>query len=290
MFFRQNSWRRGRGTGRQCWGRRLRELSSTLAGRPVRGGGAEGEDASPLFSSQRRRGWGWPEFSGDSSLARRETRLGGHSLQLSSEPLQATACLRTCVFSSASGVCLSSLQAPLSWVVGHFLRALVSFASQGRSDAAGPGGGFVEIPSSLVVAVPSSWEDGSTRAQLAMREILVGAAALGLPPPVLISKASALLNAWAASHLPSGLRALQELTQKQRQNSEQEREAADPPQVFLAIVDVGFAETSVQILELSEQTAGDEAADAAFSVVPKVLASEADPYLGVSDVRETNNE
>lgn len=79
-------------------------------------------------------------------------------------------------------------------------------------------------------------------------------------PVLLLTRADALLNCWACRHLPHVYTDLKNAGIVSRKKGEKEGDLSDPDgssqkeeeEVYVALVDVGFAETSIQVISLKK--------------------------------------
>lgn len=188
------------------------------------------------------------------------------------------------------GQCLSSVfpsfsppQVPLSVVLSFYLKSLVAFAGSSRGHA-------VKTVGSVAVAIPSDLapeedvaylQDVFSLAELPLEKESLssdpsqslararqdraekkedGEREASSPSPVcLVRRADALLNCWGCRHLPQVYRDLKTTRIAVSKKTKKETSEEEEEEVYVALVDVGFAETSIQIVCLREKKKEEEA-------------------------------
>ncbi|PHJ22540.1 tetratricopeptide repeat-containing protein [Cystoisospora suis] len=181
-----------------------------------------------------------------------------------------------------------STQIPLSVVLSYYLRTLVSFAGSSRGHAVKSIGSLaIGVPSTLQdedmsflqdicalsdfpfdeESLPSKEEKQNQDAECKHTEEEEEREKSFVSHPVLLlTRADALLNCWACRHLPQVYTDLKNTgivsTQKKMTREEEEgdtskhqdgnAEKQEEEEVYVALVDVGFAETSVQVISLKK--------------------------------------
>ncbi|CBZ49689.1 putative DNAK family domain containing protein [Neospora caninum Liverpool] len=170
-------------------------------------------------------------------------------------------------------------QIPLTVVVAHYLKTVVSFAGTSRGRA-------VESRA-LAVALPSAFETADVRlvrdaCDLAGLSRVVVDEKSDASGPLLLTRTDALLNCWGCKHLPQVYAELPAGVC----TPENGPDGSETEAKYIALVDVGFAETSVQIAELrprDEKEAEQEKGKVQNKIAMKRLAVVVDNALGTVD-------
>ncbi|PFH31651.1 tetratricopeptide repeat-containing protein [Besnoitia besnoiti] len=189
-----------------------------------------------------------------------------------------------------------TVQVPLTLVVSHYLKTLVSFAGTSR--------GQPVATNALAIALPASFslEDfrlvreacdlaGFSRLVVSEAKDELEAAETDAAGPLLLTRADALLNCWSGKHLPQVYAELPSVRMPTGANGDAvESGAADEEVKFIALVDVGFAETNVQVAELrprkevaAAEMNGEKTHKIQNEIALKRLALAVDNQLGTVD-------